>query len=1078
LPLLNFKNTMKKIVSFFCFLFLISQTTFSQTTYYSKSAGNLNTLATWGTNTNGTGTAPLNFTTAGCTYIIVNNAAPTISANWTVSGAGSIVQVGDGIQVISFSIPSPRTVVATINVMSSSTLTAISGSTVTGSTIGVTNNAFLIIQSAANPVLGILAAGSTVTYSRAGAQPVVNAAYDNLTLGGTGTKTLANLANTSVANVLTIGAGFAFQINTNNLYTLTLNGTLTGAGTITGGANSNLSIGGTGTFGTIIPTAAPLTLRTFTINRTSLGGITLGGNVTVATTCTFTNGVLILNGKTLILNGTLTLPASAANGTITGSATSILSIGAASITNNLYMTSGSQTLNNFTLNSTGQTLTLGSDLTVSGAYIQTKGIVNINGNTLSLTGTATFATTAANGTTTGSATSNLLISATTITNSFFMTVGSQILNNFTLNSVGKTLTLGTAVTVSGAFTQTNGIIALNAQVLTLSGTATFPIASANGTITGTVASDLIISATSVSNTLFFTAAGLTLRNFTLNCAGQTVKLGTALTVSGTFTQTNGILNINGNTLTLSGTIIFPAAASNGTISGSSTSNLLITGTSITNNLYMTSGSQTLNNLTLNSTGQTLTLGSDLTASGAYTQTRGIVNINGNALSLTGTATFATTVANGTTTGSAASNLLISATTITNSFFMTVGSQTLNNFTLNSVGKTVTLGTAVTVSGAFTQTNGIIALNAQVLTLSGTVTFPVASANGTITGSNTSDLSISATSISNTLFFTVGGQSLRNFTINSPGQTITLGTALTVATTFTHTKGILNLNGQTLTLNGVVTFPTSVANGSFTGSTTSSLVIGGAGAYTNSMFMTQGGAANYLNNITLNRAAQTLTLGNTLNLVGTLTPTAGTFGSAGNLVLIATSYSVTARIATIGATGSVTGNVTVQSYAKGGKTGWTLLGSAGMTGRTFADWNDNFAITCSTCPNGSTVGGQAFTSIYSYAETVGGLFSNPARYIPIVNVSDAMTIGKGFWVYLGNGTSTTTDIIMDVTGPVNQGNFIYNLTETNIGGGTQPIDHGYNLIANPYPSPIAWSLLRGQEEERLMLLTRYMFTILI
>jgi hypothetical protein len=1053
---------MNKKVAFISILFLWVQLLFSQTTYYSKSAGNLNVVGTWGTNADGTGAAPANFTTAGCTYIIVNNASPTIAANWTISGAGSVLQVGDGTQTISFSVPSPRALVATVNVMSNSTLTSISGSTISSCTISVANNAFLVIQSAANPALGTLATGSTVTYSRAAAQTIVNATYHNLALGGTGNKTLANVSNTYVTNVLTIGSGLSLVLNANNTIALILNGTLTGAGTIAGGANSNLTIGGSGTLGTIIPAASPLTLNTLIVNRSGPGTITLGGNVTVSTTGTITNGIIDLNGHTLILNGALTLPASSANGTITGSSTSNLSIGATAITNNiLNFTSGSQALNNFTLNSTGQILKFGNDLTVAGTFIHTAGILDLNGTSLSISGPTTFAI-STKGTISGSATSSLLLSSSTITDSLFMTAGAQTLNNFTLNSAVaavRTLNLGTSITVNGTFTQTKGIIKLNGHILTLNGPAVFPTASTQGTITGTVASDLIINATAVSNSLFFTAGGQTLRNFTLNCPGQTVALGSALTVSGTYSQTNGILNINGKTFTLSGIIIFPASSTNGTISGSSTSNLLITGTSITNNLYMTSGSQTLNNFTFNSTGQTLNLGSDVSASGTFTHTNGILNLNGNSLSLSGPTTFAIST-KGTISGSSTSSLLLSSTTITDSLFMTAGAQTLNNFTLNSAiaaVRTLNLGTSLAINGSFTHTKGIIKLNGHVLTLSGPVVFSTASAQGTITGSNTSDLIINATASSNSLFFTAGGQSLRNFTVNCSGQTVKLGSALTVATGFTHTSGILDLNGQTLTLNGTVIFPSSAANGSFSGSAASSLSFGGAGAYTNSMYMTQSGTANYLNNFTLNRAAQTLTLGNTLNLYGTLTPTAGTFASAGNLVLIATSYSVTGRIATIGATGSVTGNVTVQSYAKSGNTGWTTMGSAGISGRTFADWNDNFAITCLNCPDGYM---SNFGSVQWYDETVGGTYSNTSRYKEITNITDALTIGKGFWVYLGNGTTTTTDVVMDVTGPVNQGNFAFNLTETNSGGGTQATDHGYNLIANPYPSPIQWSLLRA------------------
>ena len=378
----------------------------------------------------------------------------------------------------------------------------------------------------------------------------------------------------------------------------------------------------------------------------------------------------------------------------------------------------------------------------------------------------------------------------------------------------------------------------------------------------------------------------------------------------------------------------------------------------------------------------------------------------------------------------------------------------NNLTKTLVG-------ATTVAAAFTHTNGVVNLNGQTLALNGTQIFPTSLTNGSFTGSTTSNLIISGTGITNPLFFTSGSQTLNNFTLNSSAaQTLVLGTPITISGAFTHISALFSLNGNALTLNGAITFPTAVTNGSFTGSSTSVLNIGGTAAITNSMFMTQTNSfTNSLQDITLNRSGITLTLGNPLNLIGTLTPTLGTFASAGNLTLIASSPTVTARIATIG--GSVTGNVTVQSYAAGGNTGWVLMGSAGITGRTFADWNNNFAITCASCPNGNYVGGQQFTSIYSYLETAGGLFGNTARYVALTNTTGAMTIGQGYWVYLGNGTTTSSDILYKVTGPVNQGDFTYNLTITNSGGGTNATDHGYNLLSNPYPSPISWtSLLNG------------------
>jgi PKD domain-containing protein len=1136
---------MKTKLYFSSLLFICVLNAYS-TKFYSGSAGALNLTASWWSNTTGTALPhPANFITASDTFVIINNTSATLTANWTVSGSGSIVQVGDGTQTINFTIPTGRTVTATINVMNNGTLT----------------NA-----AAANPTFGTLSAGSTVDYSDAANQNIVNVSYYNLTLSGSGTKSLLNVSNTTITNVLTINTGIIFALSTTNTDTAIITGTIAGTGTIKGGANSNLKIGGTGSFGTITPSASPLTLDNFTINRGGLGSVTLGGNITVNTSCSFSNGVINLNGNTLTLNGTLTFPTSSTNGTITGSATSNLSIGATSITNSLFMdetTPGTtNVLKNFTLNSAGQTLILGTDLTVSGAYTQTKGIVNINGNTLTLSGTATFATTAANGTISGSATSNLSISATTITNDLFMTAGSQLLGNFTLNSAGKTLILGAgdAITISGIYTQTNGIVRLNGQSLTLSGTVVFPVASANGTITGSAASNLNISATSITNDLFLTGGAQTFNNFTLNSSGQTLILGAAnnLTVAGAFTQTNGTLNLNGNTLTLSGTAVFPVASSNGVITGSSTSIMSITATSISNSLFMdqtTPGTtNVLKNITLNSAGQTLTLGNGLTVSGAYAQTKGIVSISaGSTLSLTGTATFPTTAANGTISGTTTSNLSISATTITNDLFMTSGAQVLGNFTLNSVGKTLTLGAgdAITINGTFTQTNGIISLGAgNSLTLAGAIVFPAASANGTITGTATSSLSISGTSITNDLYMTAGSQKLSGFTLNSPGQTLTLGAAnnitvsgpfnqtngslnlngntLTLSAastaafpaaasngvitgsatsalvidatsisgvlstdqttpgtsnelktftlnstgqtltlggsmviisggTYTHTNGIVSLNGNTLTLNGATTFPAAISNGSYTGSSTSSISVGGAGNITNDLFMTQtSSSTNSLSNLTLNRTGKTITLGNALNVIDSISPTLGTIAGGGNITLIADQVNVghVGRIGRVG--GTLTGNITSQVFHNpppGNTTNWMLMGSPGVTGQNFTQWNSAFQITCSTCPDGSSPGGTPFTSITTFSEPTG-------TFPGIVNITDPMTIGVGYWVFMGNssqGTASSSELI-SVTGPAQTGNFSWPTLTNTAGAGTY---QGNNLIANPYPSPISWNKVMAE-----------------
>jgi hypothetical protein len=92
--------------------------------FYSKSTGNLEILSNWGTATDGSGTAPVNFTTAGVTYNIRNNATPTIGASWTVSGTSSKIVVGDGTNACNFTVPGTFIVTSpTTNVSFNGTIT-------------------------------------------------------------------------------------------------------------------------------------------------------------------------------------------------------------------------------------------------------------------------------------------------------------------------------------------------------------------------------------------------------------------------------------------------------------------------------------------------------------------------------------------------------------------------------------------------------------------------------------------------------------------------------------------------------------------------------------------------------------------------------------------------------------------------------------------------------------------------------------------------------------------------------------------------------------------------------------------
>lgn len=75
--------------------YLTGRLTMPVAQYYNKTTGNLNALATWGTNTNGTGTSPSSFSTPAI-YWVRNNSTPTISANWELDSISSVVRIETG----------------------------------------------------------------------------------------------------------------------------------------------------------------------------------------------------------------------------------------------------------------------------------------------------------------------------------------------------------------------------------------------------------------------------------------------------------------------------------------------------------------------------------------------------------------------------------------------------------------------------------------------------------------------------------------------------------------------------------------------------------------------------------------------------------------------------------------------------------------------------------------------------------------------------------------------------------------------------------------------------------------------
>jgi hypothetical protein len=857
---------------------------------------------------------------------------------------------------------------------------------------------------------------------------------------------------------------------------LTLNGSVTfpasaGNGSMTGSATSSLNIGGSGaiTHSLFMSQSgnAAHTLGSFMFNR-ALETIVLGTPL-IVTTFEHVNGNIDLGGTSLTLNGDVTFPAGMSNGSFIGSTTSSLTIGlsAALVTNPLLLSqtnAGTRTLSFFSINRIAQTLTLGSNLIIADRFTQTNGIIDLNGKSLSVGGTIAFPALITNGYLIGSPASTLCITGTgAISNSLKLdqaTTSGRTINTFSLNHTGGTLVLGTDVVCNGPFVHTTGTITLGSTLLTLNGAVTFPLAATDGSMTGSASASVIIAGSgTIANALFLSqanAAARTLGNFSFDRAGETLALGNPIIVN-TFDHISGIMDLAGTSLTLNGPVTFPTNILNGSFAGSLTSSLSI-GTStnsITNQLLFSqanAGSKSLSLFTLNRTGETLTLGNDLIVSDGFTQTNGTIDLGGKSLSIGGTIVFPSNIANGSLIGSLTSSLSITGNgAVSNSLKLDQGSQanrTIDFFNLDHTGGTITLGNNLVCNGEFIHTNGTLAIGGTSLSLNGAIVFPASSSNGLVTGSTTSSVSIAGSgSITNSLFMNqvnAAARTFNNLVIDRAGATVGLGDPL-IINSFTQTNGSINLNGTSLTLNAAITFPASFSNGAFIGSVTSSVTIAGSGAIVNPLRMDQSNASNLsLYDLTMNRTGQTLNIGNELEIRNSMVPTRGTIATGG-FVKLKADATRSAMVGVVG--GSIAGNLSVETFAPGGFTGWTHLGPSGVNGLTVANWEGQIIMTCSGCPNDEYSAGGYFVSIQGYNE--GG--AGDAAYIPL-SYSSSLTRGLGYWVYMGTGSLTTAAVTYSVSGPAVSGNVALPLTVS--------ANSGFNLLSNPYPSPIDWDLVAG------------------
>ena len=302
-------------------------------------------------------------------------------------------------------------------------------------------------------------------------------------------------------------------------------------------------------------------------------------------------------------------------------------------------------------------------------------------------------------------------------------------------------------------------------------------------------------------------------------------------------------------------------------------------------------------------------------------------------------------------------------------------------------------------------------------------------------------------------------------------------------------GSLSINGHSLTLNGAVT-----GTGTLKGSATSSLVVAGAAGT-----ITFDPIANSLQNLTITSGSATL--GNALNVIGTLTSTSGTLTTGGYLTLKSTSITNSAVVAPV--TGTISGNVTVERYIPAGYRGYRdITPQVYGAGTLYKDWQENGAvasgyglfITGSTAYASSSNAGATDANGFDKSKTVS---ANTQDY----------NYANGGWVALSNTNATnldafqgyrllirgdrafnlyTTSIMsypagtlmvgattLRATGNLVYGTVTYSKTGVAVTGGSTAsssyqlnsnvgANTGFNLIANPYVSPVLWGTGSGSQ----------------
>lgn len=975
-------------------------------------ANNLN-LTVGGTWTNNTATTAF---TAGTATVTMNGAAAEFIAGTFATTFNNLTIAGSNVLTSSVNCTVSSNLTVTSGTLDLGSFTANRG--VAGGTLTVSNGAKLKIGGTntipANYSTHSIGATSTIEYGGTNQSVVaLNSVqdYGNLTISGSGTKTLSGSEN--VNGTLTLTAG-ALSIGAN---TLTISGLIsTTSGTLTGGGSSNLVIAGAGA-STTLPS---VTVNNLTMNRAA--GITLGGNVTASGVITFTSGNIPTGANTLY-NSTGTV--SRTSGYVVGNFKKNVAVGTPS---NETFEIGDAT--NYTpMTVAFASVSVAGDLTastVAGDH------ANIGTSTInaakSVNRTWTLTNSGVTFTTYGATFTFVAgdLDAGATTSAFIV---GKYLAGWTYPTVGTKTALTTqttGLTTFGAF-QLGEVFVANMTWDGGAGTSNWgdannwntnvvPVASDNVDLTG--ANTININVAAVATNLLLNNAGLVL---TINSANS-------LDVSGALTLTSGTLNMGTNTISGAGSFTLGAGgnlgigSTAGITSSGATGNVQVTGTrtfsTAANYTYNGTSAQvtgsglpaTVNNLTINnSAGVTLTatvaVSSDLTVTagtfdlGSFTTNRASA---GGTLTVSSGATLKIGGTNGFPTNYSTNTLGVTSTVDYSGTAEAVGAQNYGHLTLSNSGAKTFAATTIGIAGTFT--------------ISGTATANMTANSPTVDYNGGGSQTILAQTYYNLTASNSGTKTLTGTAIVNNNLAVS-NTAVLDLSSFTADRasagGTLSVaSGATLKIGGTNTLPSNYSTHSIGANSTIEY------SGTNQALAVLNSSQDY-GHLTISGSG-TKTLAGSVNVGGTLTFASATITTGASTLYLKTGGTVSRT------SGQVIGNfkkniatgATSKTFEVGDAANYTPVDIAFVSVSTAGDLTSSVAsgdhanIGTSTINAAKSVnrnwtltnGGIVFTSY-------GATFTFVAGDLDAGTTTSAFIVGKysAGWSYstVGAKTSTTT-----------------------------------------------------------------------